>query len=672
MIKIKASVPLLNNQKEALMYKILSLSALLFLVSCTAYKPSGNLGAKGENAGQTIVQEEVTEFPVALEEPASAPEGSVVVSEGQAEEADPKVDGKVVSKELIEIVQEDLGPSPYANVPLDYNPKVQKWLDYFQGRGRGHMNRYLGRSSRYLGLMKSILAEERLPERLAYLPLIESGFNHSAHSHASAVGYWQFIYGTGKIFGLEINNFIDERRDPIRSTEAAVQYLSSLYKMFDDWYLSLAAYNTGEGRIKRYIRNYKTKDYWVMSTRRMHKETKNYVPKYIAAVMIIENPSAYGFNDVPFEDPLHFESIDVKKGISLKKLAASLNVPEKVFLRLNPKYRSEYVPGTSKKPMEVRVPVGKMQIASSFIDSSAIAAPKNLRGDHFWYRVKRGDNLSVIAKKHRTTTSTLRRLNRMGRRSFLRAGQKLKVPQRYAKSSYKVASRKAKKPSRYHKVKKGETLSEIAEAYGAGLSQVRRWNNLNRRSLIRVGQKLIVGTKKNSTSSVAVDSSATHHKVRSGENLTMIAKKYGLSVSSLKANNSLARSTIKPGQKLVLRRSKPSFKDKSSVAITGHRLADSHKVKSGENLTMIAKKYGLSTAHLKKINKLSRSTIQPGQKLKLRAPASIQTHIVKNGENLTLIAKKYGVSVSELIRKNQLGRRGNIFPGQKLKIASNQ
>lgn len=182
-------------------------------------------------------------------------------------------------------------------IPTELNANVDKWINYFQGRGRPHMERYLLRSTRYEALMKKVLRDNKLPEDLFYIALIESGFSSQAFSHASAVGYWQFIRGTGKRYKLQINQMIDERRDPVLSTQAAADYFKDLYARFNSWYLAMASYNVGEGRVDRAVKKYKTKDFWELTRnkRALPRETDDYIPKYIAAKLIAKNPDKYGF-----------------------------------------------------------------------------------------------------------------------------------------------------------------------------------------------------------------------------------------------------------------------------------------------------------------------------------------------------------------------------------------
>ena len=498
----------------------------------------------------------------------------------------------------------------FGEIELVVNKDVLMWIDHFRGRGRRHMKRYLERSTRYMELMKNVLKEEGLPANLVYLPIIESGFNSHAHSHASAVGYWQFIHSTGKRYGLRINNFIDERRDPVASTYAAAAYLKALYTLFGDWYLALASYNTGENRIKRAVMKYSTRDFWKLAKgRRIPRETRNYVPKFLAAMIIARNPEEYGFKEVVYQPSLKYETVKVTKSISLDKLAKNLGLNYKDVKSLNPMFRSDYVPVNSGDSESVRIPVGFQAQALAAIPKSYSRAPKIIPQDHFWYRVRRGDTLSGIAHRNRTRISTLRRINGLGRRSFLRIGQRLKVPNRiqFLRSQRSASSTAQAFNGTYHTVRRGENLSFIASRYRTSVAQLRRWNGMGQRSLIRTGQKL-------------------------------------------KVKNMVAHAS-RPNQGL------PGY----------------HTVRRGENIYRIARKYGLSMDQILRWNKLNRkSVVFPGQKLRLtkdkRNPSSVRYHIVRRGENLTRIARKYGISVSHLAQNNGIAKKSILFVGRKLRL----
>ena len=500
----------------------------------------------------------------------------------------------------------------YGSIKLVINRPVMTWISYFKGRGRKHMRRYLERSSKYFPMMKKVLREQGLPESLVYVPLIESGLSSSAHSFASAVGYWQFIRSTGKRYGLKINSYVDERRDPVLSTRAAAQYFKALYNLFGDWYLALAAYNTGENRVKRAVMRYGTRNFWKLAKRRrLHKETRNYVPKFLAAMIIAKNPARYGFEGIQYQEKLNYDTVKVFKSISLAKLAKNMGLDYKLLKGFNPKFRSDYVNVTPGGSTDIRVPKGLGRQAIAKIDSSYSVAPKIIPNDYYWYRVRRGDTLSHIAMRNRTGVSTIRRLNRLGRRSFIRVGQRLKVPDRGTRSlraryRRKGRSRKVDLGSgEFHTVRRGENLSLIARKYGVSVSKLKRLNRLGRRSLIKAGQKIKIKEKKPSkTSRIKGSSRSNYHIVKSGENLTLIARKYGASIGKIRAWNGLGRrSVLRPGQKLRVKRS--TFKK-------------IHTVRRGENLSVIANKYRVSVASIARANNLrSRSKIYVGKKLSI-------------------------------------------------------
>ncbi len=475
------------------------------------------------------------------------------------------------SSEMVEANVDRPYQSKYGNVSLDQNKHVDKWINYFTGKGRKHMVRYLARSSRYLPMMKNTLRENGLPEELVYVALIESGFSPVAHSHANAVGYWQFIRGTGKRYGLRIDGLIDERRDPVLSTKAAAEYFKTLYGMFGDWHLALAGYNAGENRVHRAIKRFYTRDFWKLYNQRRSfaSETKNYVPKFIAATMIAKNPEKYGFTDVEYQDPLSYDTVALKNPISLSRLAQNLSVEVDELRLLNPKFRGDYVPITRGQQTVIRLPVGRANDALAAVPLSVSSEPKMVAtNEYFYYRIRRGDNLSVIAKRYRTSVSKLRRLNNLSNRAILSIGRRLKVPDPGGAALYSQNGAKAK-PDRkqssvarrsvsVHVVRRGENLSTIAQRYGTSVSKLLKLNNLSRRSIIKVGQRIKVrGESSNRANSKS--SKPKYHIVRRGENLTVIASRYGVTAQKLKSWNNLRRSTIYVGQKLHLKNHGPDI-----------------------------------------------------------------------------------------------------------------
>ncbi|MEZ4871929.1 MAG: transglycosylase SLT domain-containing protein [Bdellovibrionales bacterium] len=319
---------------------------------------------------------------------------TVVHPEKEIVAVEPRYVGDPLSEKDIELINR-LG-----SVPPSSHKLVKKWLDYFQSRGKPHMQRYLQRSTRYIPLMKKILKEEGVPEDLVYIALIESGFNAKAYSPAAAVGYWQFIRPTGKRYNLKITPLMDERKDVVASTRAAANYFKSLYNIFGNWYLAMASYNTGEGRVMRAIMRLQTRDFFeIVDRRRLPRETRNYVPKFLAAKLIGYYPRRFGFQNLDYQDEISFDTINVVHGVSLKKIGEQIGVPYERMKLLNPAYLSDYVPYMKDYPTFVRVPKGLGQQTVAILDQAKSSPPKYVAGAGYIYRVRRGDTLSHIARR---------------------------------------------------------------------------------------------------------------------------------------------------------------------------------------------------------------------------------------------------------------------------------
>ena len=438
--------------------------------------------------------------------------------------------------------------SSYPDIPLVSHASVDKWIHYFENRGRGHMQNYLERSARYIPLMQSVLKEKGLPLNLVYVALIESGFSSKAHSRANAVGYWQFIYGTGKRYGLKIDGYVDERRDPVLSTRAASNYFKDLYSLFGSWPLALSAYNAGEYRINRAVLKHYHRDFWHLSSKKaLPRETRNYVPKLIAAIHIAKNPAKYGFKNLNYQAPLRFELLKTEKPISLLKLAKHLSVSYQDIKNLNPMYKGEYVPVYEEKTI-LRIPLGLMSLAQTALDKSLMNRPAHSYHYHYWYRVRRGDSLYSIARRHRTTVKKIRKANRLGSSSLIRIGQKLKIPSRNLVATKKKPVRAPNSKSsnkEFHVVKKGDNLFQLASRYGLTVSQLKALNHIQGNPLIHPGQKLRI--KKQS------QKKPDYHTVKRGDTLIGIAKKHNISLPKLmKANSMTFKSILLTGTRLVI------------------------------------------------------------------------------------------------------------------------
>ncbi|MDH5526575.1 MAG: LysM peptidoglycan-binding domain-containing protein [Nitrospirota bacterium] len=388
---------------------------------------------------------------------------------------------------------------PLYDVPYDMavevNEQVQVYLEYFQTRIRPVFSRYLIRAGRYVPIMKEIFREEGIPEDMVYLSMIESGYNPYAFSRARASGPWQFISSTGKRYGLQQDYWEDQRRDVEASTRAAAAYLNELYDRFGDWYLALASYNAGEGAVARAMRRTGGTTFWELhEAYALPRETRDYVPKFIAATIIAKNPEEYGFFVEP-HPPMAFDDVTVSAPTSLEAIARAVGVSEDEIKFLNPHLRRNLTPpGT--KPYTVHVPVGTVDLfATNFpsireVEGAEWAKKSRNMGTNnqlVRHRVRRGETLSTIASRYRTRVSSIQRANNMGRRTVIREGAILMIPTgRY------YAPESASAQTVHHRVRSGDSLWKIANQYKVQLRDLMAWNGLTTSSVLRPGQRLVI------------------------------------------------------------------------------------------------------------------------------------------------------------------------------------
>jgi membrane-bound lytic murein transglycosylase D len=288
------------------------------------------------------------------------------------------------------------------DIPITINKGVEWFLDYFQSSGRKTFRSWLIRSGRYLRMIRKTFKDYQLPTDLAYLALIESGFNHEAYSPCHAVGIWQFIRGTAKGYGLKINWWVDERRDPEKSTIAAAKHLSDLYHEFGSWYLAMAGYNAGAGRIRWAIRKAGTKDYWYLARKRLlRKETRSYVPKMIAATLIAKEPERYGFNELEYLPPLSCDKFTVNDATALKLIASLLDTTEGEIALLNPELKRWCTPPGVRYTL--KIPCGKGELLKKGL------AQMNIKKMMAFtvHKIEKGETLSTIAKRYGSSVTPI-------------------------------------------------------------------------------------------------------------------------------------------------------------------------------------------------------------------------------------------------------------------------
>ncbi len=383
------------------------------------------------------------------------------------------------------------------DIPIVKNSRVEFWVEYFTGRGRRTFGRYIERLGKMKPLMEPMLVEANMPKDLVYLAMIESGFSPKARSRAGAVGPWQFIPATGRSYGLEQDWWYDERRDPVKSTKAAIRYLSVLYEEFDDWKLAAAAYNAGEGRIRWGIRKYGTRDYWELARHRaIRRETVDYVPKMMAAAIISKNPEVFGFKPPVWDSSwLETTTITLKGPEAIYSLANAGEITRKMLRTLNPELKRWSTPPVQNYAL--RVPSEAVRKRLEFaMTTGKIGKFRNFAR----YRVRRGDTLSQIASRFQVGIRPIMRLNNLASARRIWPGQMLimpvmrgatpKKPHVRRQATTRIPAEFRNKLHVLYVVKKGDTLYDISRKYAVTVGELKRWNSISKHRKIRPGKTL--------------------------------------------------------------------------------------------------------------------------------------------------------------------------------------
>ena len=565
-------------------------------------------------------------------------------------------------------------------IEMPYNDVVRSYINMYTGKRRGLVEQMLGLSIYYMPFFEQALEKEGMPLELKYLPVIESALNPDAVSPAGAAGLWQFMIGTAKDMGLTVNSLVDERRDPIRSSEAAARYLKQLYKAYGDWSLAIAAYNCGPGSVNRALRRAGggKKDFWDIYYY-LPSETRGYVPAFIAANYVMNYYEDHNIGKALSKRPVVTDTVMVKQDIYFEQISEVLGIPIEELKILNPQYRKNIIPGNTR-PYALTLPSKQCYAYISSEDSI-----KNHKADV--YRHRSEVNISDASDGYTT------------------------VEKRVTKS---------------HRVRSRETISQVARKYGVTTSQIKKWNGLRSNKLkknqvlkIYVTQRVKVPVENNDRnkpttptapttpqpdtstttaqpdiSSTEVDESTTdetevvepkpektvavkYHKVRRGETLGSIARRYGISVSQLKRWNGLRSNTAKVGTTLKV--SNPAKQSKSTTTTTTTTSNEKQKyytVKRGDSLSSIAERFGVTVAQLREWNGIEADNINAGVRIAVDASASrrvskpevkTSTYTVKKGDGLGAIAERHGMTLQEIRELNGL-KDNNIQVGQKLKV----
>ncbi len=395
---------------------------------------------------------------------------------------------KPPSEDLAQVDESDeMAEDKPSHIPMILNDSVENHLEYFKTRGRDIFQLWLDRSARYIPVMKEIFKEKNLPEDLVYVAMIESGFNPYAVSWARAVGPWQFMPATGKLYGLKIDWWIDERKDPIKSTYAAAEHLKDLHNLFGSWSLALASYNAGAGKVQRAVLRTRSEDFWdLKASRYIRKETKNYVPKFMAATIIAKNPEAYGFALTNYE-PFKFDEVVIEESTDLRLIARCAECTYEEIKELNPELRRWVTPPHFDKYI-LRIPLGKKE---KFLANFAAVPPEQkIKWER--HEVRKGETLSGLAKRYNTTPEAIRDINGL-RKNRVAPGKHLLIPVdingKAQDVSYLTPSQGGRQQEILYRVRRGETLLKIARKHNVSVAEIREWNKGIGRT-VRAGQKI--------------------------------------------------------------------------------------------------------------------------------------------------------------------------------------
>ncbi|MBM7114219.1 lytic transglycosylase domain-containing protein [Archangium primigenium] len=520
---------------------------------------------------------------------------------------------------------------PHYDIPVEMQPLVAQYIQFFQGPGRKWFRKWVGRSTRYLPVMQPILESMGLPRDTVYLAMIESGFSPTAYSWAHASGPWQFISSTGRQYGLHQDFWVDERRDPLKATRAAARYLKDLRAELGHWYLAWAGYNTGSGRVRRLMERHDTKDFWLISAEKgLATETKHYVPKLIAAALISKHPAAFGFAEEEFvyESPLSFEEVKLTDATDLDVIARAAGVEVTAVQELNPELRRWCTPPAStKNPYVLRLPTGT---APRFTENFAKLPPKE-RLTFRVHRVKRGDTLSQIALSYGTAAEAILQMNQLKSLRTLKLNSELVIPIPASRGGVKTEDAADTAIAR-----------KVAQARRSGVTAP------------RPEDEVPAGTPRGPVASGPIKTESIGGRkritygVQSGDSVWAIANRFQVQVEDVRKWNSLSarasRRALKVGSVLYL------WPDSAPRQV---------EERAG---TVIAQRAAPAAAPV--IGNTNRHTAAP-------PPASAtNVHHLAAGETLWSIAQRYGISVEDIKRWNHIKDTSRLPTGLKLTVSA--
>jgi len=447
----------------------------------------------------------------------------------------------------------------HSDLPLMMTDQVAGYINYFSSRGHGTLERALTRSGRYREMIERILKEEGVPQDLIYLAQAESGFHPYAVSRAGARGIWQFMGSRARAYDLHHDSWVDDRQDPEKSTRAAARHLKDLYNQFGDWYLAMAAYNSGPGTVQSAVKRTGYADFWELYRRNvLPKETRNYVPIIVAVTIMAKNPGQYGLDTITPDQEIAYDTVKISYPVDLRLVAECVGASPGELQELNPSLLRMTTP---KGHFELHIPAGTAEKYRAAIT----AIPPDMR---LWWRyhtVEPGDTLMSVARSYRTTLGTIAEANQLDTSANIEAGAKLIIPIAPGRHSNGEAQTYAKRLTVYH-VRKNETVQTVADNLGIPPTTIRRWNRLKGDSL--VGRRVLYihlpvtptaaskrfeasKPKRNSHLAASRSEAPIHHTVKRGETLYSIATNYRTSVAAIKQTNAHI-ATLRPGMVLVI------------------------------------------------------------------------------------------------------------------------
>lgn len=576
-------------------------------------------------------------------------------------------------------------------INLTYNPRVRMFIDMYANKKKGTTSRVLGLSQMYFPMFEQQLDKYNVPLELKYLAIVESALNSKARSPVGAGGLWQFMYYTGKVYGLELTSYVDDRNDPLKSTVAACRHFNDLYNMYHDWLLVLAAYNSGPGNVNKAIRRSGGKmTFWEIMPY-LPRETRDYVPAFIAVNYVMAYSNEHNIYPIMPKILYHeTDTIAVKQPLTLGILADKLKLSITDLEFLNPTFRTGFIPATPANPFYIRLP--QKSIADFINNEPSLYAYYQLKGydanqfktqdiadydvitKRITHKVRKGETLASIARKYDCSSSQIKRWNKL-RKSSVYKGQALKI---YVQSKQPAVQAKTPKtvPVTQEMVENSDSLTTD-------------------KSIAKVEKK-----------PVTVPVKPKYHVVKKGESLGKVAAHYHVTTKNLMAWNKLKGSNLMIGQKIRVNAPGKIIVDESIAATKGKEIfkpatahkhslenAKYHVVKKGEFLSKIATNYGITTDELVAWNSLETNNLLVGQKLRVNQPDTgnsaktvakqaqakgssqaerdlkLVYYTVKKGDTLTSIAQRYeGITIDQLKEWNKLSEKAGLKVGQKIKV----